>query len=110
MNKDDYVIVYSSDGSGKNIAKKDKKKTYADINPKETILKLRIEKKGRGGKSVSVVYEIPENPTYFKKLSKELKAACGVGGSFKNDTIEIQGDQREKIRAFLEKKGFTVKG
>jgi len=109
MSKGD--IIYSSDGSGVNLVKKNKKKpVYADIDPSQTVLKLRIEKKGRGGKSVSVIYELPENPDYFKKLAKKIKNHCGTGGSFKADQIEIQGDQREKIRAFLIKEGFSVKG
>ena len=61
MSKGD--IIYSSDGSGVNLVKKNKKKpVYEDVDPSKTILKLRIEKKGRGGKAVSVVYELPENP------------------------------------------------
>lgn len=109
MSKGD--IIYSSDGSGVNLVKKNKKKpVYKDINPGETILKLRMEKKGRGGKTVTVVYELPENPDYFKKLAKKLKSFCGTGGNFKNGQIEIQGEQRDKVRTFLEKEGFTVKG
>ncbi|EQC52429.1 translation initiation factor [Bacteriovorax sp. DB6_IX] len=109
MSKGD--IIYSSDGSGVNLVKKNKKKpVYQDIVPAQTTLKLRIEKKGRGGKSVTVIFELPENPDYFKKLAKKLKSHCGTGGSFKEGQIEIQGDQREKIRAFLIKEGFTIKG
>lgn len=105
------VVIYSSDGSGKNIAKNSKKKeTFEEIIPQSVCIKLRIEKKGRGGKSVTILYELPNNPPYFKKLGKELKNFCGTGGANKDDTIEIQGEQREKIRAFLEKKGFQVKG
>lgn len=107
----DGEILYSSDGSGKNMAKKNKKKeSFPEINPKEAILKLRIEKKGRGGKSVTVIFEIPNNPPYFKKLLKELKASCGTGGTQKDSQLEIQGDYREKVRDLLTKKGFTVKG
>lgn len=104
-------ILYSSDGSGVNLVKKNKKeKSYAEVIPSDVTLKLRIEKKGRGGKSVTVVYELPDNPPHFKKLGKELKSHCGTGGSFKNDQIEVQGDQRDKIRSFLEAKGYKVKG
>jgi translation initiation factor 1 len=104
-------LVYSSDGSGENLLKKNKKKkSYPEVKPEEITLKLRIEKKGRGGKSVSVIYELPDNPPYFKKLSKELKNYCGTGGSFKDTQMEIQGEQLDKIRLFLEKRGFTVKG
>ena len=109
-------IVYSSDGSGKNLVGKKGKKgkkaqeSSVDINPEEVCLKLRIEKKGRGGKAVTVIYELPENRPYFKKLLKELKNFCGTGGSQKESTLEIQGDQREKVREFLAKKGFKTKG
>jgi len=104
-------LIYSSDGSGENLVKKNKKKkSYDVVVPSETTLKLRIEKKGRGGKTVSIVYELPENPDYFKKLAKALKAYCGTGGSLKESHIEVQGEQLDKIRKFLEKKGFKVKG
>jgi translation initiation factor 1 len=72
-------------------------------------LKIRLEKNGRGGKTVTVVFELPSFEVYFKDLEKKLKALCGTGGSFKNNMIEIQGDHREKIKAFLEKLGFKVK-
>ena len=73
---------------------------------------MRIEKKSRGGKQVVVLYDLPDNPEYLKKLLKELKNQCACGGSLKQDswTLEIQGDHREKIRGILEKKGFQVKG
>lgn len=104
-------IVYSSDGSGENLVKKNKKeKIYPEVVTKEVTLKLRIEKNGRGGKTVTVVYNLPDNPPYFKDLSKKLKNLCGTGGSFKGDTIDIQGDQTQKVREYLMKLGFVVKG
>ena len=113
MNKDDYELVYVSDGSGKNQLDKvkgKKKEKLPDIDPDSTTLKMRIEKKGRGGKAVTVFFEYPVNPPYFKRLMKELKNFCATGGSYKDDTFEIQGDHREKLRDYLEKKGFEVKG
>lgn len=77
--------------------------------PDEHTLKIRLEKNGRGGKTVTVVFELPVNEEYFKGVEKKLKAMCGTGGSFKNNVIEIQGDHREKIKPFLEKLGFKVK-
>lgn len=102
---DDYEIVWSDDGSHKN----KKKKEYPEITPGSFIFSIRLEKKGRGGKSVTVIYDYPENPKFFKKLVKELKRLCGVGGTLKPDSIEIQGDQREKIAEFLDLKGFKSK-
>lgn len=106
-------IVYSSDGSGKNLADNKKKKSAADypvIEPASTTLKLRLEKKGRGGKTVTVIFSLPDNPPYFKNLLKEIKNHCGTGGTQKDDALEIQGDYLSRVRDFLAKKGFQVKG
>lgn len=106
-------ILYSTDGSGKNLILNEKKEEKLDsIISKEVTLKLRIEKNGRGGKIVSVIYNLPNNPPYFKELAKKLKNHCGSGGSFQDDTrtIEIQGDHLAKIKAYLLKLEFLVKG
>jgi translation initiation factor 1 len=78
--------------------------------PGKVVAKLRIEKKGRGGKTVTVVYDLPENAAFLKDLAGELKRACGTGGSVAEGAVEIQGDQRERVREVLLKKGWTVKG
>jgi translation initiation factor 1 len=78
--------------------------------PAKVVAKLRMEKKGRGGKMVTVVYDLPNNPAFLKALSGELKRACGTGGSVADNTVEIQGDQRDRVREVLVKKGWTVKG
>ena len=78
--------------------------------PDRLVAKLRMEKKGRGGKTVSVVYDLPNNAAFLKDLCGELKRACGTGGAVAENTIELQGDQRDRLREILLKKGFTVKG
>jgi len=78
--------------------------------PARVVAKLRMEKKGRGGKVVTVVYDLPQNQAFLKDLASELKRACGTGGAVSENTVEIQGDLRERIRAVLENKGWTVKG
>ncbi len=107
---DDYELVYSSESPGQNLSKKKNTAKSQSIDPGSTTLKLRLEKNKRGGKTVTIIYEVPHNPEYFKKILKKLKAKCGSGGVMKDDTLEIQGDHREKIRAELEKLGFKVKG
>lgn len=105
-------ILYSSDGSGVNLAKAEsnKPKIYLPLVEKETVLKLRIEKNGRGGKTVSVIYNLPDHPPYFKELLKKLKNLCATGGALKESELEIQGDHLEKIRNYLKNLGFQVKG
>ena len=78
--------------------------------PDKVVAKLRMEKSGRGGKIVSVIYDLPHNAGFLKALCADLKKACGTGGAVAENTIELQGDQRERLRDLLRKKGFTVKG
>jgi translation initiation factor 1 len=107
-------LVFSSDGSHTKICKKCDEvlcqcKSIQTINPAEILIKLRLEKNGRGGKLVTVLFNFPHNPDYFKKLTKKLKKTCGTGGTYKDDSIEIQGDHKEKLKACLVKLGFQVK-
>ena len=78
--------------------------------PKRIVAKLRVEKTGRGGKTVTVVFGLPNNAAFLKDLCQELKRACGTGGSVAEDAVELQGDLRDRVREVLVKKGFTVKG
>jgi translation initiation factor 1 len=71
---------------------------------------LRLEKKGRGGKTVTVVAGLPRNATFLASLASELKRACGTGGTAQEDTVEIQGDRRERLRPLLAAKGWSVRG
>ena len=78
--------------------------------PERIVAKLRIEKGGRGGKTVTVVDGLPRNREFLEKLAKELKRLCGTGGTAGESSVEIQGDHRERLRALLAAKGWTVKG
>src|SRR3954468_15607019 len=75
---------------------------------------LRIEKQGRGGKTVTVIDRLPKNELFLKKLTTLLKKRCGSGGTYlmegRDGVIEIQGDQRDLVRALLEKEGIQHKG
>ena len=78
--------------------------------PDRVVAKLRMEKKGRGGKIVTVVDGLPQNAAFLKELSQELKRACGTGGTAADGAVELQGDLRDRVRELLLKKGFVVKG
>jgi len=82
----------------------------ADRVPDRVIAKLRMEKKGRGGKTVTVVYDLPNNAAFLKELCADLKRACGTGGSVADCAVELQGDLRDRVREALMKKGYLVKG
>lgn len=81
-----------------------------DAVPDKVVAKLRLEKAGRKGKGVTVVYDLPRNKDFLKALSKELKSLCGSGGKAGDGLVEVQGDQRERLREHLRGKGWQVKG
>ncbi len=78
--------------------------------PARIVAKLRMEKAGRGGKTVTVVYDLPRNQPFLRALAAELKRSCGAGGTVVENTVEIQGDLRDRIRDLLLRKGFGIKG
>lgn len=84
-------------------------KPAADIPQGDGIVRIRRETAGRNGKGVTTIAGVPLDDVKLKELAKALKVLCGVGGAVKGGVIEIQGDQREKLKAELEKRGFTVK-
>ena len=70
---------------------------------------VSIDRKNRGGKSVTLVEGFIGNDGDAKDLAKQLKQLCGVGGGYKNKEIYVQGNQIDKVSKFLEKLGATVK-
>jgi translation initiation factor 1 len=78
--------------------------------PSRIIAKLRMEKKGRRGKMVTVVDGLPHNDAFLKELVQELKRSCGTGGTVTDGGIELHGDLRDRLREVLAQKGFTIKG
>jgi translation initiation factor 1 len=71
-------------------------------------LHVQYERKGRGGKEVSIVSGFDTDDASIKVLAKEIKNHCGLGGSVKNGEIIMQGKSVEKIAQFLISKGFKV--
>ena len=77
--------------------------------PRDGVTRVRREKGGRGGKTVTVLYGVPGSEDDRRLLLKELKRICGCGGTCKEGRIEIQGDQRDKIMTVLSDKGIDAK-
>lgn len=67
------------------------------------------ETKGRKGAGVTLIRDLPLADRELNKLAKQLKSTCGVGGAVKDGVIELQGDQRDKVQALLEKLDYAVK-
>ena len=114
MTRDSDSLVFSTDRSHQKVCLTCNRHPCsclpaADIVPTATQLRLRLDRKGRGGKAVTVVFDLPGHPDYFLGLIKKLKAHCGTGGALKDGRMEIQGEQRDKVQAYLERMGFTVR-
>jgi translation initiation factor 1 len=77
--------------------------------PEKLTAKLRLENRS-SGKHVTVVDGLPDNRLLVEGLCRDLKKACGTGGAAGAGSIELQGDQRERLRELLAKKGMRVKG
>ncbi|MDQ3332201.1 MAG: stress response translation initiation inhibitor YciH [Planctomycetota bacterium] len=78
-------------------------------NKKIATIKIGRETKGRRGKGVTTISDVPLDATGLSALATKLKGLCGCGGTVKDGVIEIQGDQRERLAKELEKIGYKVK-
>ena len=84
-------------------------RTEQKVPQKKVSVRVGRETKGRRGKGVTVVWDLPLDEPGLLALAARLKERCGTGGTVKDGRIEIQGDQRERIAAELEKLGYKVK-
>lgn len=73
------------------------------------VVRVFLETKGRKGKAVTVVRGLALDAAALDDLARDLKRACGTGGSVKDGAVEIQGDQREKVLRLLRDRGHAAK-
>ena len=77
------------------------------LSPAQQKLRIRLESKHRGGKTVTLITGFVGTDEDLQELGKQLKNTCGTGGSAKDNEIIIQGDQRNKVLQWLLKNGYT---
>ncbi|MGO3711222.1 translation initiation factor [Alcaligenes aquatilis] len=110
-------LVYSTEqgrvcpecGQPQNQCRCEENKREQALSQVQGPVRLSLETKGRKGKGVTVVTGLVMPEEQLKALVKELKSACGAGGTLKEGTLEIQGDHRAVVQARLEHNGLTVK-
>lgn len=85
------------------VPKNDKKMSKSKSDP----VRVYIERKGRGGKTVTLIKGLSLAAPQLDELCKKLKAKCGVGGKREGREIMIQGDQRKKVIDTMIKEGYT---
>lgn len=100
----DNRLVYSTE-----IGRIDSKDKQKIITKTDGIVRIRRETKGRKGKGMTTISGVDLPEKELKALCTRLKKLCGTGGAVKDGVLEIQGDNREKIKATLEQLGHNVK-
>ncbi len=109
-------IVYSTDPKDQQKIQQTQQKVIHNQNVDLTKLEVifKLEKSGRGGKTVTILERLPKNENWLKDFAKELKAKCGTGGTHLMGPdfgiIEIQGDKRDQLKKILEAKGIRYRG
>jgi predicted translation initiation factor SUI1 len=102
-------------GGGKRVAQPPEVSVAPPVTKKEKtrksvpVVRLGRETKGRRGKGVTTVADVPLDEAGLLELATKLKDRCGTGGTVKDGVIEIQGDQRDRLAAVLEGMGYRVK-
>lgn len=113
MNYSDDSILYSTDPSRMPQAKKSSPPSGPLPKPNQIRPLVRIEKKGRGGKTVTIIERLPRNIAFLKHWGKLIKSHCGCGGTEKitseQGILEIQGEKPKEISQFLFRSGFLIK-
>lgn len=71
-------------------------------------VRIYLEKKGRKGKTVTIVAGLMHNPATMKDIARKLKEECGTGGTVKDGNIELQGDQRVRAGKALAQMNYIV--
>jgi translation initiation factor 1 len=99
-------IVYSTN---KNFSYSSQPHQAASVSANQQDLKVFLDKKNRGGKTVTIVAGFKGKESELEKIAKELKSKCGVGGSVKEGQILIQGDHRDRIISILTASGYKAK-
>jgi len=100
-------LVYSTE-SGK-VTEEVEENPLVGESYNDGFVRISRETKGRKGKGVIIITGIALPKDEFKKAAQTIKKKCGTGGAVKGDTIEVQGDDREKVKTILESMGYKCK-
>lgn len=77
--------------------------------PDDGIVRIMRDRKGRGGKTATLIHGLPGSDGELDGLLKRLKQVCGAGGSREGRVLVVQGDHRERLQAELAQEGHRVK-
>lgn len=80
-----------------------------DLSPQQQNIRIQATRSGRKGKTVTILTGFQHQPATLAKLLKQLKSKCGSGGTVKDNTLEIQGDHKQKLLEILTNLGYKAK-
>ncbi|MBD1852135.1 translation initiation factor [Leptolyngbya sp. FACHB-711] len=99
-------VVYSEFGNPNTDAFE---RPVQELLPNQQNLRVQATRKGKGGKTVTVISGFQAKPETLADLLKKLKAQCGTGGTLKDNEMEIQGDHTQKLVELLTQMGYKAK-
>ncbi|GAO45111.1 translation initiation factor [Flavihumibacter petaseus] len=102
---DKHGFVYSTDPDFR--YEPDAQEEAETLPPAKQNLRVMLDKKQRAGKAVTLITNFTGTGADLEALGKAVKQFCGTGGAVKDGEIIIQGDQRDKVLLWLQKKGYT---
>ncbi len=97
-------FVYSTDP---NFSFQQENSFSETVAPEKQKLKIKLDTRHRAGKAVTLIEGFVGKEEDLQELGKKLKSFCGTGGSAKDGEIIVQGDQREKLKQWLLKNGYS---
>ena len=98
-------LVYSTNPDVK--LSQEEEEEMVTLPPAQQKIKVRLDKKHRAGKAVTLIEGFVGAVVDQESLGKQLKAFCGTGGSVKDGEILVQGDNRDKVMQWLLKNGYA---
>jgi len=103
-------LVYTTDPEeAKRLRESNEMPRLRDAAPAAQTIKVALDRKRRGGKTVTVASGFELSPESLEKLAQQLKKRCGAGGTSKDGEIEVQGDHASTVMAELTKLGYRIK-
>lgn len=94
---------------GTNTSQEALTRAVPDLPPQQQNIRIQATRSGRKGKTVTVITGLQHNRENLTKLLKNLKAKCGSGGTVKDNTLEIQGEHKQKLLEILSDLGYKAK-
>jgi translation initiation factor 1 len=105
----DSILVYSTEFAVAREKKRSERRSATDVAPVKRGTIVRLDRKGRGGKSVTLVEGLQLSNEHKEKLLKQLKSKMGSGGTVKNNALQFQGDHCDAVLAELSGMGISAK-